>query len=215
MSQHIDTESQDASTKSPNRGLLALYRVLSATSQIIQPIWRIFATKVRPLTKCEREAGESVLGEDAIRYDDVRITSGGLLNHFRPNQLAFTIFHTIDYPGDAELDVVVHELTHVYQYERLGRRVLYEALSAQEFARAETGNVINAYTYGGVKGLAEVHKKDDSGKRKSFSEFNREQQAQIAQDYYNYVIRKNRPITEDERAAYEFYIMEELRKGIL
>jgi len=130
-----------------------------------------------PLTTEERAAAQSVLGPDAIRWDEVRIASGGLLSIiFSLNEgRAFATFHTINLPsegdhGRSNLAIVVHELTHVYQYERVGSLYLGQAIHAQ----ATIG-----YGYGGAAGLT-----SDRATGKHFRDYNREQQAQIAQDYY-------------------------------
>lgn len=134
-------------------------------------------TKATPLTDTEKSAAQSVLGPDAIRWDEVRVAEGGLLSiifHFNKGR-AFATFHTINLPssgahGRSNVAIVVHELTHVYQYEKVGSLYLGQAIHAQ----ATIG-----YGYGGAAGL----KKDrDAGKH--YSGYNREQQAQIAQDYY-------------------------------
>ncbi len=130
-----------------------------------------------PLTAAERAAGQSVLGANAIRWDNVRIAEGGLLALiFRLNSgRAFTTFHTINMPASgygsrADLSIVVHELAHVYQYERVGSVYLGQAIHAQ---------MTIGYGYGGGAGLSA-----DRVAGKHYRDYNREQQAQIAQDYY-------------------------------
>jgi len=134
-------------------------------------------TRASPLSGAERSAGESVLGAHAIRWNDVRISEGGILGIiFSLNGgRAFTTFHTINLPssgahGRSNLAIVVHELTHVYQYERVGSQYLGQAIHAQ----ATIG-----YGYGGAAGL-----RADRLAGKHYRDYNREQQAQIAQDYY-------------------------------
>jgi hypothetical protein len=65
---------------------------------------------------------------------------------------------------------MVHEMTHVYQYERAGSVYLGQAIHAQ----ATIG-----YGYGGAAGLRTAQ-----ATGKHYRDFNREQQAQIAQDFY-------------------------------
>lgn len=72
-----------------------------------------------------------------------------------------------------KLDWLVHELTHVWQYQRLGWRYLWMALTAQMREGAQ------AYDFGGVKGL--VDRKKEGWK---LSDFNLEQQGDIARSYY-------------------------------
>jgi hypothetical protein len=162
-------------------------------------------TKARPLTGEEITAGSSVLGPSAIRWGDVRVSESGLLELvFALNQgRAFVTFHTINLPSGESIDTVVHELTHVYQYEQAGSVYLGQALHAQAARGA------GAYNYGGPAGLVAAK---SSGKH--YRDFNREEQAQIAQDYYKYVILGQGTLTTDERQAYDFFIGE-LRAGEL
>jgi hypothetical protein len=134
-------------------------------------------TKATPLSAAEKAAAQSVLGPTAIRWDDVRVAEGGLLSlifHLNKGR-AFATFHTINLPstgahGRSNVAIVVHELTHVYQYERVGTLYLGQAIHAQ----ATIG-----YGYGGAAGL-----NSDRAAGKHYRDYNREQQAQIAQDYY-------------------------------
>jgi hypothetical protein len=164
-------------------------------------------THATPLTSAEKAAAKSVLGPNAIRWDDVRVAEGGLLTIiFAINKgRAFATFHTINLPGSGEhsranIEIVVHELTHVYQYEKVGSLYLGQAIHAQ----ATVG-----YLYDGAAGL---NKAREEGKH--FRDYNREQQAQIAQDYYKEVIAKNLPADDAIRQAYEPFIAE-LRAGQL
>ncbi len=139
-------------------------------------LWRLI-TRVSPLTGTEIAAASEVLGSSALRYHDVRVAQGGILSLVfkRNGERAFSTFHTVNLPrqgghGREHLDIVLHELVHVLQYERAGSRYFAEALVAQY----EEG-----YGYGGSAGLLEAH-----GHGKRLRNFNREQQAQIVQDYY-------------------------------
>lgn len=133
-------------------------------------------SETRPLSKDEIKVSKSVLGSQAIRYRDVRIAMGGLLLPlFRMNRnRAFATWHTINLPASkaSDISLMVHELTHVYQYERVGSLYIGQGLWAQfRFGR-------QAYDYGGAEGLLVERA---AGKR--LSDYNREQQSQIAQDY--------------------------------
>ena len=158
--------------------------------------------ETRPLSREEQEAVASVLGPRAIRYEDVRIAQGGVLPFvFRRNGgRAFCMWHTIHLPrkdgqGQPNRSLLVHEATHVMQYERLGSRYIGEALYAQR--RLGHG----AYDYGGETGLQRAR-----AGQLPLSAFNRESQAQIAQDYFR---RRER---SQDLSAYEPYL-KELRAG--
>jgi len=92
----------------------------------------------------------------------------------------YTSFHTINGWGDISPDTLIHELTHVWQYETAGAIYMPQAIHAQ----IQRGD--DAYNYGGVPGL-QRHK--DAGQ--GLGSFNREEQAQIVQDFYR--IKKGLP----------------------
>lgn len=137
-------------------------------------------TKTTPLTGAEIAMIAGVLGPEAMRYGDVRVAEGGLFDWvFKVNgNLAFATWHTINFPRTGRhtrtnLPIVVHELTHVYQYEQVGSRYLGEAI----YMLIKTKR--DCYNYGGSAGLENVCA---AGGR--YCDFNREQQARITQDYY-------------------------------
>ncbi|MBK8987557.1 MAG: DUF4157 domain-containing protein [Chloroflexi bacterium] len=148
--------------------------------EIAQFFMHLF-TPTTPLTGAEIGLIAGVLGPEALRFSDVRVAEGGLLDLvFKHNgSLAFATWRTINLPRHgrhrrANLPLVVHELTHVYQYERVGTRYLGEAIYALIKTRRD------CYNYGGVAGLDSA-----CAAGRQFCHFNREQQAQITQDYFD------------------------------
>lgn len=136
--------------------------------------------RTTPLTADEINMMAEVLGPTALRFGDVRVVEGGLFDWiFRLNgNLAFATWHSLNLPRDgrhtrANQPIVVHELTHVYQYEQVGSRYLGEAVIWLLKTRRD------CYNYGGPSGLQAARA---DGRR--FSHFNREQQAMIIQDYF-------------------------------
>ncbi len=139
-------------------------------------LWRA-VTHASPLTGDEIVAATSVLGPLALRFQDIRVAQGGVLRLiFRRNGgRAFATFHTVNLPTTGyherlNVAILFDELVHVYQYERAGSRYFAEALLAQHEA---------GYDYGGTEALQEAR-----AHGKHLRDFNREQQAQIVQDYY-------------------------------
>jgi hypothetical protein len=140
-----------------------------------------------PLTAAELTAVQPIFGLNNLRYRDVRVAQGGILNLiFRYNGgLAFATWYTVHIPqveneigrrgrnGRDKLSLLVHELTHVFQYHHVGSRYLGEAI----YYLVTTQR--NCYQYGGAAGLQSC-----SQQGKMFRQFNREQQAQIVQDYF-------------------------------
>jgi len=85
-------------------------------------------------------------------------------------------FHTVNFsrkidaqPGTSDMSWLIHELTHVWQYERMGAIYMAKAIHAQDNA---------GYDYGGVEALEE-----NAGE--GMLAFNLEQQGDIIRDYYN------------------------------
>lgn len=158
-------------------------------------------TETRRLARNEITAATEILGSKAIRYRDVRVAQGGILQPvFRLNgNRAFATWHTINMPDnrDADLALLVHELTHTFQFERVGSVYIGQGLWAQ----ARLGR--KAYDYGGPVGL-----KDRWAAGIRYKDYNREQQGQIAQDYCS------RVRSEQDTTAYEPFIAE-LRKGLI
>jgi len=166
------------------RILLWLHRLFAQLFDLVggpelgQFVLHFFASTT-PLTPQEKETMMRVLGEDGLRYNEVRVAEGGIFNLiFRINgNLAFATWRTINLPNKgqhtrANLPIVAHELTHVYQYERIGSRYLGEAI----YMLIKTKR--DCYDYGGPAGLAYACL---TGVR--FADYNREQQAMIVQDY--------------------------------
>ncbi len=166
-------------------------------------------TNTTPLNEQEMAAISLVLGSEAMRYQDVRVAEGGLLDLiFKYNgNLAYTTWRTIHFPRNggghetshtrANLSVVVHELIHAYQYEQVGTRYLGEAI----YMLLKTKR--NCYDYGRAQGL-----RDAAAAAKRYCDFNREQQAQIVQDYYRLLLMNA------DLSAYEPFIAQ-LRSGEL
>jgi len=75
--------------------------------------------------------------------------------------------------GRQHLSLLAHELTHVFQYHHVGSRYLGEAIYYLITTKRD------CYQYGGSAGLQLCWQQG-----KTFSQFNREQQAQIIQDYF-------------------------------
>ncbi len=90
---------------------------------------------------------------------------------------------------------LVHELTHVWQFQHMGWRYLLEALQSHRKSGAK------AYDFGGESGL-EQHRR--IGTR--FTDFNLEQQGDIAKHYYRRLAEGKDP------GIWGFYIRQ-LREG--
>ena len=154
-----------------HRVLIALFDLMGGpeAAQLVMHV----GMETSPLSPPEIAAIASVLGPSAIAYQEVQVAQGGILSLiFRLNGgRAFATWHTIHLPEGkrADLSLLVHEATHIFQYEQLGSAYISEALYAQRRLGRK------CYDYGGTAGL--------EGER-AYCGFNREAQAQIAQDFY-------------------------------
>ena len=174
--------------------------------RLFQFFWH-FLANVSRLTESEIQVASLVLGEGSIRYHSVRVAEGRLLGLiFRFNEgRAFTTFHTINLPRTGghsreHIELLIHELVHVYQFETVGSIYIYQALRAQQ---------TEGYFYGRWPQLA-IDREDG----KHFKDYNREQQGQVAQDYQTQVIGERLSGDEPARMAFESFIAE-LKDGQL
>jgi hypothetical protein len=95
------------------------------------------------------------------------------------------------HPDHYKISWLIHELTHVWQYQNLGISYIYKAVKAQ------FRGGIHAYDFGGENGLQEslTH-----GKKLNY--FNLEQQGEICRSYYDRLARG------DDIGAWLPYILE-------
>ena len=189
----------------PVRLLFKVFDLLHGP-RILQLVWHLL-TGVSRLTQEETDAAGQVLGPGAVRYAAVRVAEGRVLRLIfkRNGDRAFTLFHTINLPASGHhsrgnLDLLVHEMVHVYQFEQVGAVYIWQALRAQK---------TNGYSYGGWEQLAK-----DRQKGWRFNCYNREQQGQIAQDYYRQVLAPALPADHEVRLAFQPFI-NDLKAGIL
>jgi len=123
----------------------------------------------RPLTDSEITTASTIFGS-SISYRLVRLDQHSAIGPSWTKR-DYTSFHTINSWGKSTDDVLVHELTHVWQYEHAGAIYMPQAIHAQAWGAG--------YDYGGAPGL-----RAQQAAGKGFESFNREQQAQIVQDFF-------------------------------
>jgi hypothetical protein len=194
-------------TKAGVWGGILLLRILDLVSigEILNFIEHIFKVNTRPLTEEEIVEAKRVFG-DSLDYWRIRIDEWSLIAHFgaysyqkkvrKPaSHMAMTFYNTIHFsrridaePGNSDMAWLIHELTHTAQNEHTGGGFWVESLIAQ----GKEG-----YNYGGPPALA----------GKDLKDFNREQQGDIAKDYYC-VITNKKAVTETERSDYERMIVQ-------
>ncbi len=175
--------------------LLSIYFFeCTCITEIYESASSIVKFNTRPLTEKEMELGLSIFGE-TIDYELIRLDEKAYIA-CKSQKIAYVSFHTINSWGKISSSILIHELMHVWQYERLGAIYIPRALRAQ---RTQAG-----YNYGGVEALK-------AQQNIGFDAFNLEQQADIVADYYR-IKRGLKPNwgngKKEDLAIYKTYIEE-------
>jgi hypothetical protein len=184
---------------------------LVSGGELVNFVEHVIKPNTRSLTPVEIAEAKRVFGE-SLGYWRVRIDEWSLIAHYgawdyrrrrkkKAEGMAMTIYNTIHFsrklntaPGENDMDWLIHELTHIAQHEHAGGVFMVESLIAQ-------GG--QGYDYGGPAALA----------GRDFADFNREQQGDIAKDYYR-ILTGDKSVSDAERVEYE-RVIEQLRKGKL
>jgi hypothetical protein len=145
--------------------------------EALEVLWGLLF-RLRPLSGAEQGASASVHPAGLIPYELVRVDQDSLLIKIgtqlatlvksKVSPGAITTMHIIHAPGSFPPQTAVHELTHVAQYQLVGAVYIPQALCAQQSAAS--------YDYGDLVALKKAGK--------HFSDLNREQQADLCEDYY-------------------------------
>lgn len=183
-------------------GLRLVFRTLDLVSfgEIANFLMNLVKINTRPLTQVELQEARKVFG-GSLDYWRIRIDEWSLIAQFgawdyrrrrkkKADHMAMTLYNTIHFsrrlkaePGNGDMAWLIHELTHTAQSEHAGGVFMMEALIAQGGA---------GYDYGGPAALF----------RRDFKSFNREQQGDIARDYYK-ILCGVRSVSPAERTEYE------------
>ena len=170
---------------------------LAALPEGAETLFDVIKPNTRPLDDGEKNIARSVFG-NSINLDIVRIDEssfsvllGFLLKSEQPRP--FTSFNTINTLLRIDEATLIHELTHVWQYQHGGAIYIPEALAAQQ-SSGLTGKYppgineddISGYRYGGYTELEK--RMAHGGKLSDFTygenKPNHEQQAKIVEEYY-------------------------------
>jgi hypothetical protein len=180
---------------------------------------QIIKMNTRTLTSGEMREAQKTF-KNSISYRQVRVDESSLIAEIgaafkKAGGMGVTTFHTVNFnkkitatAGSADMHWLTHELTHVSQYEHVGSQYLGEAVHAQAGSAK--------YDYNGQSSPMWRPAKNPFPKTsgKHFREFNREQQADIAADYYYSLYGKTvpsgrfNPLTSDYEP-----VIDELRAG--
>lgn len=126
---------------------------------------------IRPLTPAEMDTARGIFGE-TLDYSRIRVDERAWLGP-RQGRFCYVSFNTVNSWGSMPPGLLIHELVHVWQYQRWGSVYIPLALSAQYSA--------GGYNYGGLKALMRAR---DLGL--GLTAFNPEQQADILSDAFRY-----------------------------
>lgn len=143
---------------------------IMGVGEVYETLMDFIKFNTRPLNAAERTAALRIFGT-SINLDLVRVDERAIIGPAFSGR-AYTSFHTINSWGREPIDVMMHELTHVWQYETAGAIYMPQAIHAQVWG--------GGYAYNGAQGLREA-----KAAGKNFHLFNREQQGQIIQNFYN------------------------------
>ena len=159
-------------------GLFMRLLDIIGVGEALQIIWGI-VFRMRPLTSTEIAASSLVHPAGMVPYWMIRVDEDSWISYF--GNAAVTTMHIIHAPKSGiSTSTMVHELSHVAQYEHVGSVYMPQAVHAQlTLGRGGSGS---AYDY---ERLGTLQTQRANGT--TFSDLNRESQAQLIQDYYDIV----------------------------
>ena len=140
-----------------------------AFPEIYETLMDLVKWRSRALTEQEQKLAAFIFG-DSVALWRVRIDDRAWLGP-KQYRIAYVSFYTINSWGQLSVPLLVHELVHVWQFEKHGSRYIVESLWAQ---RSDEG-----YNYGGEDRLQQAAYAGEW-----LDAFNFEQQAEIIEDYY-------------------------------
>ena len=147
--------------------LAVLWAEMWGIGESYETLHELLKRSTRPLTPHERAVAVSVFGE-SLQYDRILIDEAARIG-CRKGGFAYVSFYLVNTWGRMTDSHLLHELMHVWQYERVGASYMVRAVQAQHSPQG--------YNYGGITALREQQ-------IAGFGAFNFEQQADIVCDYY-------------------------------
>jgi hypothetical protein len=148
---------------------------------ILETLMDVIKWKTRCMTPDEIKIAKSVFGE-AVNYALVGMDSASWPVK-KGKAMAYVTLHTINFEKSIPDHILVHEMTHIWQYRKHGSLYLTEALFAQRWG--------GGYDYGGPDALK-------VNAEKGLMAFNFEQQAEIVEDSFK----------STDKSAFEKYVDE-------
>lgn len=170
---------------------------LTGIADLMEGLQVLVLGKIRPLSTNELAIGRSVFGE-TIRWDRVLVRPDTLLG-FPKGVAAYVRMNTICFRTPFDDPLLVHELVHVWQYQRFGLCYIPRCLFAQRSKRG--------YDYGGNTILQYLVER-----RWSLGIYNFEQQARIAEEAYRLSAQPTVKKSEVVPRAPSLFLSEFLKK---
>lgn len=140
---------------------------LLAVPEVYETLADWIKWSTRPLSDDEVKLARTIFG-DSLEYRRIRVDEKAQIA-CRDMKILYVSYFTINSWGSFRPDIFIHELVHVWQYQKFGAVYIPRALLAQ---RTQDG-----YNYGGVVCLEE-----NMSVGGSLDDFNLEQQADIVGD---------------------------------
>jgi hypothetical protein len=175
-------------------GTLTVYGLeILGIGEIYETIMDFIKFNTRELSSGEKAKARSIFG-GTIDYALVRVDDKAIIGPAFTKR-EYVSFHTINGWGGLDDHTLIHEMSHVWQYETAGAMYMPQAIHAQ----IEKGD--KAYEYGDLDNLKKV-----KAKGQGMGAFNREAQAQIVADFY--VKRQNGALSEADLRVYTHFVKE-------
>lgn len=158
--------------------------------EFYKALYFVIKPSIRFMSEEELNLARSIF-LDGIVYRNVLIDnfSGRVSKRYGIAYVSFDLIHTWQ---SLRKDVFIHELMHVFQYQRFGSVYIIRALLAQWSKEA--------YDYGGLAGLAQA-----VADKKRLIDFNFEQQASIIEHFYELRERWGEEGMAEKWAPYRHY----------
>jgi hypothetical protein len=159
--------------------------------EVYETIIALFKSDYRFLTIEEKEITREYFG-NSIKLDFVRINPQ-MSKRVGRKVYAYVTLNTINYHQNISKPVFLHEMVHIWQYQRFGSMYIYRALKAQYSN--------DKYDYGGLEKLY-----TGMINHQQFIDFNFEQQGAIVEDYVRLSEHPDSFRSPIVNASYEYYI---------
>ena len=185
---------------------------LSGIPEISETYADLIKFNTRELNDREQDIARSVFGDsinlNLVRIDEYSVFATKAINDGRP----FTTFNTINTWDPLDDATLIHELSHVWQYGKVGAIYIPDALTSQNDAGVPgeedtypPGVEISGSTGYRYGGFIELEKRINNGQK--LSSFNYEQQASIIEDYYK-IRSDNRTDNNPSLPLYAYFVKE-------